>query len=42
VPGTFGVIVRPDETHQLTYDDHALYTFMGDKPGEANCHGLMG
>jgi predicted lipoprotein with Yx(FWY)xxD motif len=26
VAGTFGAIVRPDEIHQLTYDDHALLT----------------
>ena len=31
-----------DETRQLTYDDNALYTFMGDKPGEANRQGVMG
>lgn len=42
VPGAFGVVVRPDETRQLTYNGHALYTFMGDKPGEANCQGVMG
>jgi predicted lipoprotein with Yx(FWY)xxD motif len=41
--GTFGVIMRPDGTHQLTYQGKALYTYQGDtKPGEALCQGCDG
>jgi predicted lipoprotein with Yx(FWY)xxD motif len=41
--GTFGVIMRPDGTHQLTYQGKALYTYQGDtKPGEALCQGSEG
>ena len=35
-----GTVKRPDGTTQVTYADHALYTFGGDKaPGEANGDG---
>jgi predicted lipoprotein with Yx(FWY)xxD motif len=35
-----GTIERPDGTTQVTYADHPLYTFGGDKaPGEANGDG---
>jgi predicted lipoprotein with Yx(FWY)xxD motif len=41
--GTFGVIMRPDGSHQLTYQGKALYTYQGDtKPGEALCQGAAG
>jgi predicted lipoprotein with Yx(FWY)xxD motif len=41
--GTFGVIMRPDGTHQLTYQGKALYRYQGDtKPGEALCQGAEG
>ena len=41
--GTFGVIMRPDGIHQLTYQGKALYTYQGDtKPGEALCQGSEG
>lgn len=41
--GTFGVITRPDKTRQLTYNGHALYTYVSDtKPGEALCQGAEG
>jgi predicted lipoprotein with Yx(FWY)xxD motif len=43
VMGSFGVIMRPDGTHQLTYQDKALYNYQGDtKPGEALCQGVQG
>ena len=43
VPGTFGVIVRPDKTRQLTYNGHALYTYTSDvRPGVAYCQGVDG
>jgi predicted lipoprotein with Yx(FWY)xxD motif len=35
-----GTIKRPDGTTQVTYSDHPLYSFGGDKlPGEANGNG---
>ena len=41
--GTFGVIMRPDGKHQLTYRGKALYTYQGDtKPGEALCQASDG
>ncbi len=41
--GKFGVIMRPDGTHQLTYQGKALYTYSGDtKPGEALCQASGG
>jgi predicted lipoprotein with Yx(FWY)xxD motif len=41
--GTFGVIMRPDGTHQLTYQGKALYRYQGDtQPGEALCQGSEG
>jgi predicted lipoprotein with Yx(FWY)xxD motif len=41
--GMFGVIMRPDGTHQLTYQHKALYSFNGDtKPGEALCQAVEG
>ncbi len=39
--GTFGVAVRSDGTHQLTYDGAPLYTFLGDnKVGQMRGQGL--
>jgi predicted lipoprotein with Yx(FWY)xxD motif len=41
--GTFGVIMRPNGTHQLTYQGKALYSYQGDtKPGEALCQAVEG
>jgi len=41
--GKFGVIMRPDGTHQLTYQGKALYRYQGDtKPGEALCQASDG
>ena len=31
VMGAFGVAMRPDGTHQLTFNHHPLYIFTGDK-----------
>jgi predicted lipoprotein with Yx(FWY)xxD motif len=39
--GTFGVTVRKDGKHQLTYDGAPLYTFIKDKkPGDMVGQGL--
>jgi len=41
--GTFGMVVRPDKTTQLTYDGKAVYLFMGDtKAGQVLCDGVDG
>jgi predicted lipoprotein with Yx(FWY)xxD motif len=43
VAGTFGVVIRPNKTRQLTYDGMALYTYVDDtQPGEALCQGAEG
>lgn len=42
VAGTFGVTMRTDGTHQLTYDGAPLYTFLPDKkPGQMNGQGSL-
>lgn len=42
IPGTFGVIMRSDGKHQLTYDGAPLYTFLEDKkPGDINGQGIV-
>lgn len=42
VPGAFGVAVRTDGTHQLTYDGAPLYTFLEDKKaGQMTGQGLV-
>jgi predicted lipoprotein with Yx(FWY)xxD motif len=42
IPGKFGVTVRTDGTHQLTYDGAPLYTFIKDKkPGDLYGQGLF-
>jgi predicted lipoprotein with Yx(FWY)xxD motif len=41
LPGTLGVIQRPDGSSQLTLNGMPLYRFSGDaKPGDANGQGL--
>ncbi|HZP90881.1 MAG TPA: hypothetical protein VFC04_07800 [Actinomycetota bacterium] len=43
VTGSFGTIVRPDGSKQLTFDGKPLYTYAGDNgPGQANGQGLQG
>ena len=43
VSGKFGMVMRPDKTHQLTYKGMALYTYVDDtKPGEALCQAVGG
>ena len=40
--GTFGVAMRTNGTHQLTFDGAPLYTFLGDKqPGDMDGQGLV-
>lgn len=34
-----GTITRPDDAVQVTYNDHPLYYFSGDNPGDINGHG---
>ena len=42
-PGTFGVVVRPEGTRQLTYRGRPLYTYVDDKkPGQVLCDGVNG
>lgn len=42
VPGTFGVTMRKDGAHQLTYDGAPLYTFLEDKKaGQMNGQGIV-
>ena len=41
VPGHIGTITRTDGTHQLTYNGHPLYTYIGDTaPGQAHGNNL--
>jgi predicted lipoprotein with Yx(FWY)xxD motif len=41
--GTFGVIVRPDRTRQVTYQGRPLYTYVDDlKPLQVLCDGVNG
>ena len=42
VMGTLGVVMRPDGTHQLTFDRVPLYRFHGDAPKQAKCNGVDG
>ena len=42
VMGTFGDVMRPDGTTQVTYNGHALYRFHGDTPTKILCNGVDG
>ena len=43
VMGTFGMVMRPDGTHQLAFNHHPLYTYQGDKtPAQILCDGVDG
>ena len=43
VMGTFGVVMRPDGSHQLTFNRHPLYTYGGDKTvSQVLCDGVGG
>ena len=42
VMGTFGDVMRPDGTTQVTYNGHALYTFHADTPTKILCNGVDG
>lgn len=42
VMGTFGEVMRPDGTTQVTFNGHALYTFHGDTPTKILCNGVGG
>lgn len=43
LPGTVGVVVRPDGARQVTYNGMPVYYFAGDaQPGETNGHGAGG
>jgi predicted lipoprotein with Yx(FWY)xxD motif len=43
VPGTIGVITRPDGTKQVTLDGHPLYRYSGDQAvGDTNGNGFGG
>jgi predicted lipoprotein with Yx(FWY)xxD motif len=40
--GTFGDVMRPDGTTQVTYNGHALYRFHGDTSTKILCNGVDG
>ncbi len=43
IAANIGVIVRADNTYQITYNDAPLYRYAGDRnPGDANGNGLAG
>jgi len=43
IRGTFGTIMRPDGSTQLTINGMPLYTYMGDSaPGQASGQGIQG
>ena len=40
--GTFGVAMRPDGSHQVTWNRRPLYTFSKDTPTKILCNGVQG
>jgi predicted lipoprotein with Yx(FWY)xxD motif len=40
--GTFGEVMRPDGTTQITYNGHPLYRFHGDTSTKILCNGVGG
>lgn len=42
VMGTFGDVMRPDGTTQVTYNGHALYRFHADTSKKILCNGVDG
>ena len=40
--GTFGTIMRPDGSEQITWNGHPLYTFQGDTAKTILCNGVDG
>jgi transposase len=43
LPGKVTTITRTDGSHQLTYNGHPLYTYIGDTaPGQARGNNIMG
>jgi predicted lipoprotein with Yx(FWY)xxD motif len=42
VMGTFGVVMRADGSHQLTFNGRPLYIYQGDAARQVKCNGVDG